>query len=204
MGSGDGVEDAVCHYLNMLRENEDLAGVVIDVRSNPGGMNADNYYVFGQMMPEDHVVFYMRQKNGPNRLDFGPWLPEYIPRFETSRTYDIPIVVLADMNSVSNAEFSTMIVRSLPTGVFIGERTWGGTGSLLPENKYFQTTYSGYVKNDWYQLYTTNCCTKDVFGVVHEGVGVSPDIEEPFDEAAWMNGVDNQLERAVSYIRNGR
>ena len=44
---------------------------------------------------------------------------------------------------------------------------------------------------------------KDLDGVNHEGVGISPTIEAPFDGENLRQGVDTQLERAVQYIRTG-
>ena len=42
-------------------------------------------------------------------------------------------------------------------------------------------------------------------GKVLEGYGVTPDIEVAFDAAAWNSGAgpDNQLDRALQWIRTG-
>ena len=45
---------------------------------------------------------------------------------------------------------------------------------------------------------------KDAKGVNHEGVGVTPDIEVFYDEAAMESGTDVQLDRAIEYIHTGR
>lgn len=65
-------------------------------------------------------------------------------------------------------------------------------------------TYSGFFENDVMWIYTTNTMSRDVNGVIHEGVGIPPTIECLFDPESWTQGIDLQLERAVSYIRNGK
>lgn len=44
--------------------------------------------------------------------------------------------------------------------------------------------------------------SKDLHGNRLEGVGVIPDIEVLFDEAAFMSGNDVQLEAALDYIES--
>ena len=103
------------------------------------------------------------------------------------------------------AEMTTMAVKVLPNGVFIGERTFGGTGQLNRSNSAFENFYGGYFAiAGSIEVHTTMTMTKDVDGVNHEGVGVEPDIEEPYDGASLERGVDNQLERAIEYIHTGR
>ena len=127
-----------------------------------------------------------------------------MPVMEQERKLQVPIVALADMFSVSMAEMTTLAILSLPGGCSVGERTWGGNGSLASSNEAFQLYYDGYFKNNVIEAYTTMTMLKDVDGNIHEGVGIPPTIEEPFDAALFEQGIDNQLERAVEYIRNGR
>ena len=79
-------------------------------------------------------------------MDYEPWTQEVLKPTERSRDLDVPIVVMADMNSVSMAEMTTLAVLGLPKGCFIGERTHGGTGSLVTDNLVFDQFYGGYFK----------------------------------------------------------
>lgn len=203
-GIGDEVELALQNYQDLLDNYPDVQGVIIDVRSNGGGYNRDLNQVLGKLVPQNHTAFYSRQKNGIGRLDYAPWVPEEIKWQERTRELQVPVVVLADVNSVSMAEMTAMAVLSLPNGAVIGERTFGGNGSLAPANEYFDVTYSGFFENDVMWIYTTNTMSRDVNGVIHEGVGIPPTIECLFDPESWNQGIDMQLERAVSYIRNGK
>lgn len=191
-------------YYNNLDNNPDLKGVIIDVRGNGGGYLSDLSLVLGKFVNEPLKVFYTRKKSGTGRLDYTPYTPEYLYPFDYKRELNIPVVVLADMHSVSMAEMTTMAVLALPkgNGVFIGEQTKGGTGNL---NSNFDMTYGGQFKNDVLDVYTCSSNLVDANGVSHEGKGVKPTIEVPLDvEALLQQQTDNQLEYAINYILSGQ
>ncbi len=208
LDTGDNVDSlfkyCYYHYLDSL---PNIKGVIIDVRSNGGGYLNDLSLLLGKFVNEDHLVFYTRQKNGYDRLDYTPWIPEILEPTERNRELNVPIVVLADMNSVSMAEMTAMSILSMPNGCVIGERTHGGIGQLSNSNAAFDDYYGGYFlipgpyNNPLMEVYTTMTMTKDINGNIYEGVGVPPTIEEPYDAQSLANGVDNQLERAIEYIR---
>ena len=202
--SGDGIDRVIAQYHNLIDTYPDLQGIIIDLRNNGGGYLSDMPLVLGKLAEEGHVMCYNRKKQGLGRLDYTPWYPETIPVMEQERKLQVPIVALADMFSVSMAEMTTLAILSLPGGCSVGEMTWGGNGSLASSNEAFQLYYDGYFKNNVIEAYTTMTMLKDVDGNIHEGVGIPPTIEEPFDAALFEQGIDNQLERAVEYIRNGR
>lgn len=191
-------------YWNNLDNNPDLKGVIIDVRGNGGGSLSDLSSVLGRFVKEPLKVFYTRKKSGTGRLDYTPYTPEYLYPLDYKRELDIPVVVLADMHSVSMAEMTTMAVLALPkgNGVFIGEQTWGGTGNLSP---YFDMTYGGQFINTMLDVYTCMSNLVDANGVSHEGKGIKPTIEVPLDvEALLQQHTDNQLEYAFNYILSGQ
>lgn len=192
------------NYWNNLDNNPDLKGVIIDVRGNGGGILNDLSYVLGKFVKEPLKVFYTRKKSGTGRLDYTPYTPEYLYPLDYKRELDIPVVVLADMNSVSMAEMTTMAVLALPkgNGVFIGEQTWGGTGNL---NSNFDMSYGGQFENNKLYVYTCSSNLVDANGVSHEGKGIKPTIEVPLDvEALLQQHTDNQLEYAINYILSGQ
>lgn len=189
-------------YYNNLDNNPDLKGVIIDVRGNSGGELRDLSLVLGKFVKEPLKVFYTRKKSGTGRLDYTPYTPEYLYPLDYTRELDIPVVVLADMHSISMAEMTTMAVLALPkgNGVFIGEQTWGGTGNLSSD---FNMTYGGQFNNNKLDVYTCMTNLVDANGVSHEGKGIKPTIEVPLDvEKLEQQLVDNQLEYAINYIQS--
>ena len=113
-----------------------------------------------------------------------------------------------------------MLIKSLPNGVFIGERTYGAVGGLYSggsTNVYHDLFYGGcfgdynYFENGpdpyadifSYYVYTStfHMVDKDFNDV--EGVGVKPDIEIKYNRKRLESGYDDQLDRAIRYIRVG-
>lgn len=198
-GTGDNIDQTITRYHDLLDNYPNVKGIIIDLRDNPGGYIKDLQIILGKLVSEEHVWCYIRGKNGYGRYDYSPWTPEIIKPMEHKRLLDVPIVVLADMYSASMSEIIVLAVRSLPNSCFIGERTYGANGCIYTN---FEMFYSGYFKNDVYETYTSMTTMKDLNGVNHEGIGISPDIEVPYDAEGLAAGIDRQLDKAVEYIRS--
>lgn len=196
----DTVLNAVDNYLRLVMETPEIKGVILDVRGNGGGYLNDSKYTLRPLIDKELLINYTRTKEGLGRFDYGPWVPSILAPAEEHRKVEAPIVVLADVNSVSMSEATAMAVSSFPNGCVVGERTFGGQGTLTGNYKLF---YCGQIENYAVDIYTTTVVTKDVKGVIHEGVGIVPDIEVFYDEEAMKAGRDVQLDRAVQYIHTG-
>ena len=55
-----------------------------------------------------------------------------------------------------------------------------------------------------FEVYTSTSHTKNIDGTIYEGIGLTPDIEALYNEEAFMQGNDTQLERAIQYIQTGK
>lgn len=137
---GGPVEQVLRNYQRMILETPDIKGVIIDVRDNGGGYLADMQEILAPMIDTDLLIGYTRVKEGLGRLDYGPWVPCILSPAENHRKVDAPIVVLANLYSVSMSEMTCMAVSVLPNGCVVGERTFGGTGPLYGNYKF---AYSG-------------------------------------------------------------
>lgn len=190
----------------------DVKGVIIDVRGNGGGDTRDLGLVLGNLSNREFTMAYTRSKAGEGRLDYTPWTPYQIKPMEDAVNITAPVVVLADVNSVSCAEFTTMGVKALPNGngVFLGKTTHGGQGGLTMNARYnggqftTATIFNGLDLRSQYILwvYTSSEMTKTAFdGKIYEGKGLTPDIDVNLDINKYMNGSDTQLEQAISYIK---
>lgn len=193
-----------------LKKAGNLGGVIIDVRSNGGGILDDYQYVLGALLPSGgHHMADARFKRGPGRFDYSPIMPQTMPTMKAEHeTVTEPIVVLCNCSSVSMAEMTSMGAKVLENGTLIGTRTWGGF-SALSSNENYSNNYAGYVG---IQNVTPVFCyipqevTFSILdGKIVEGHGVEPDIEVSMDFDAWDNGngSDSQLDRALQFIRTG-
>jgi len=80
--------------------------------------------------------------------------------------------------------------KRLGTGPLIGTRTWGG---LIGIGGYPPLMDGGGVTAPRFGLFNPDTGEFDI-----ENHGVDPDIEVEFDPAAWRQGRDPQLEKAVA------
>ncbi|MGN0906730.1 MAG: S41 family peptidase [Bullifex sp.] len=194
-----------------IKANPDAIGMVVDVRGNGGGYNRDREYLFGDIMKEKHLFGYQKTKTGDNRLDCSALLPVYIhPEAETLKSiygdadathlYDKPFAVVTNCFSVSNAEMTVLLAKSMPKGCQIGGTTFGGQGTLsgtyldLNAGKF---TVGAYIS----EVYTPFAQVVDINGVSHEGKGSEPDIKVDFVKEAFENGDDSRLQKAFNWVK---
>jgi C-terminal processing protease CtpA/Prc len=196
----DGVNSDVLEgFFNELEgTGTQIKGVIVDVRGNGGGDTNDLNNIWGHFIDKPLTVGYARYKSGEGRLDYTPPVAHRIINYPNGKL-DVPIVLLADKFSVSCAEISTMIVKLLPQGRVIGERTWGGV-SALTDNRIFN---GGQFAGDalWTLSYTPSGMFTCANGVDYEGVGVPPDQEVAQDWEMFLGSWrDNVLEAAITYL----
>lgn len=184
-------------------ELEEVKGVIIDVRENGGGYLNDNFYLLGMLTDQPVQMGWSRHKCGLGRFDYSPWIPHNFSPGPEHRAIDGPVVIIADLNSVSMAEISTLIVKAMPNGCFIGERTFGAHGVI---NGDFEATFSGTFGNNGgnHFAYLSTRIVKDLNGNILEGIGVTPDIEMSYAHGTFKDGEDSWLSRAVEYINTGK
>ena len=199
--------------IQVLSKNNELGGVIIDVRNNGGGNTSDYQYVLGALLPSGGFISHtMRTKNSMGRLDYGPKMPFRYPTYPAEHAVidKQPVVVLANVNSVSMAEITSWGAKNMPgkNGKLIGTRTWGGLSCLIDDPTYYSLDYSGcFGVENVTPVYAYVPRGISLFGEenkILEGIGITPDIEVTLDTAKYLlNGQDTQLERALEYIKTG-
>lgn len=209
-----------CEYLDQLLFNQEIKGVIVDVRSNGGGYLWDMFTVLGPLLKEDIHVLDTKTKMGLGRLDYGEWIPwtaqvttqrqigkllnysEQLP--ETDCIGNRQLVLLVDNWSVSMSEMTAVPVKNLPYATVIGQRTFGGLGPLTTDT---HTSFSGQfgdmnLKNTSYFVYTSTWLSRTPDGELLEGIGVTPDIPVALDlERLTKQHIDTQLEYAIDFLR---
>lgn len=157
-----------------------MKGLMIDLRTNPGGSLGAVVDIARMLLPEGLIV-YTEDKAG-NRQEYTS---------DGKKAFDQPLVVLIDGNSASASEILAGAIQDYEIGTLVGTTTFGkgivqqvislsdGSGVKLTVSSYF--TPKG--RN------------------IH-GIGVSPDFECEFEgEAYYENGYDNQLEYAKEVLK---
>ena len=194
-----------------FKMNENAAGMILDMRGNSGGYNADREILFGDMFREPHLIGYQKNKTGAGRLDLTQEFPLYIypeADFFGNEFSDIaskPVVAITNTATVSNGEITVLMVNSLPNGGQTGGVTIGANGTLAGDILTFNSgTFS--VGNYITSVYTPYGNIRDTNHVSYEGKGLTPDegYEENFNKVDFFRGIDSRLGKAFEWIKDHR
>ena len=188
------------YFLNEVKSNPNLRGLIIDVRGNGGGYLSDLNLLMGPLVDKPFVFASTRTKMGSNRLEYSPWADAQVAPKGT-KAFSKPIVALVDGHSVSMAEVTAMAVKALPNGngKVVGERTWGAHGPLGP-NYYHNSGQFSIGSNLITSSYTSSIALRYKNGIMYEGVGFPPDVEVLYNDQQRKLGNDIQLEEAIRII----
>lgn len=154
----------------------DVSGLILDLRSNPGGSLSAVVDVSRQLLPEGLIV-YTEDRAG-ERVEYS---------CDGAHEIKIPLVVLINGNSASASEILAGAIKDYGKGVLLGTTTFGKgiVQRILPltDGTALKLTVSAY--------YTPK-------GNNIHNIGIEPDIVCEFDgDAYYDQGFDNQLDAAV-------
>lgn len=159
-------------------------GLILDVRSNPGGLLEDVVKICDILLP-DSIVLYIENRAG-ERENF----------YSDDKMLGLPLAVLVNDMSASASEVLAGAVQDTGVGTIIGETTFGKgiVQTIIPfiaDGAGLQLTTSRY--------YTPN-------GRSIHGIGITPDIvvdDEGYDFTSSQPDPDKdaQLKKAIEVIR---
>lgn len=163
--------------LNQAKE-AGMKGLIIDLRSNPGG-NLSTVCEIARMLLPKGLIVYTEDKYGERE--------EYTCNGENE--INVPLVVLTNGYSASASEILAGAIKDYGIGKLVGTTTFG-KGIVqkvinLSDGSAIKITVSTY--------YTPNGNN------IHQ-IGIAPDVEVEFDAEQYKNGVDNQLETAKQVL----
>lgn len=162
-------------------ENENMNGLIIDLRSNSGGHLSSAEEIISLFLDSSHPIYQIKTKDSLNA---------YYSLGKETKKYKI--VILIDKNSASASEVVTSALTEQYGAVTVGEKSYGkGTVQEL------QSLNDG----EQYKLTTKSWLTSK--GKVIDGKGIEPDYkvsldEKYYDEPSFDN--DNQLQKAIELI----
>ncbi len=157
-----------------------MEGLVLDLRSNPGGSLTAVCEIARKILPEGLIV-YTEDKYGEREELFC----------DGKNEIQVPMVVLINDYSASASEILAGAIQDYEKGVLMGTQTYG-KGIVqriisLSDGSAVKLTISNYFTPKGRNIHK---------------VGVEPDVVVEFDGDAYYNeGFDNQLEEAVTYMK---
>lgn len=160
-------------------KNQGMKGMVVDLRSNPGGSLSIVCKILDEILPEGKIV-YTQDKNGKEE-DFTS---------DEEHQIDIPMTVLVNQYSASASEIFAGAIQGYDLGAIVGTQTYGkgvvqqifdlkdGTCVKLTIAKYF--TAKG----------------QDI-----DGKGITPDVAIDYQADENNPEADNQLNKAIETLQ---
>ncbi len=162
-------------------KSQGMTRLIIDLRSNTGGLMTSVTAILNDILPEG-VMVYTIDKNG-NRKDYNS---------DGESPLELPMVVLVNEYTASASEIFAGAVRDYDMAQLVGTQTYG----------------KGVVQSTFYlddgsavKLTTANYYTPK--GTNINDTGLTPDVEVQLNTEPDENGYiyDNQLEKAVEVIK---
>ncbi|MBP5281467.1 MAG: S41 family peptidase [Lachnospiraceae bacterium] len=158
-----------------------MQGLILDLRSNPGGNLSTVVEIAQNLLPQGLVV-YTETKDGKRS--------EY--KCKGDKEIKIPLVVLVDMNSASASEILAGAIQDYQKGTLVGTTTYGKgiVQTILPakDGSAIKITVSAYFTPKGRNIHK---------------IGIEPDIVCEFDSEKYYdteNPIDNQLEKAKEVL----
>ncbi len=160
-------------------ESQGIEGLVIDLRSNPGGNYAIVCDILDEMLPEGLIV-YTEDKNGKRDE----------VRSDAEHQFQMPYTVLVNEYSASASEIFAGAVQDYNAGKIVGMNTYGkgvvqqiyslkdGTSVKLTVSEYFTPK-----------------------GRSIDGKGITPDVEAEYVPDEENPDADSQLDKAVEVLK---
>lgn len=165
-------------------ETQEMKGLIIDLRNNPGGLVNIVAAMADEILPEGLIV-YTEDKNG-NRKEIES---------DEKHRFDKPLVVLVNGNSASASEIFAGAVKDHERGTIVGTTTFGKglvqTTVQLEDGSAIKVTIARYFTPDGY--------------FIHK-VGIEPNVvvelpEEFKDKYIVDRENDTQLDKAIEVIQ---
>ena len=165
-------------------QSQGMKSMIVDVRSNPGGLITSVVDILDQILPEGTVV-YTEDKYG-KRENYT----------SDSNCLKLPIAVLVNENSASASEIFAGAIKDYNYGTLIGVKTFG--------KGIVQTVYpledGDAIKITTAKYYTPNG------NYIHK-VGITPDIEVEYNysgpkDEKYDKKYDNQLQKAIEVLQD--
>lgn len=169
----------------VLTSLQDTEGLIIDVRTNPGGYDAVSQLIVRNFLDTERSL-YTKQA----RSESGRTAPVDISLTPVDNAWTKPVVVLTSRMTTSAAEVFSLMMAQLPQVTMVGEPTQGAISDVLEKSLPSGLTFE--LVNEYYL---------DANGNWYEVSGVPVEVEVPFgsqDDRA--NETDSGIETAATQL----
>jgi hypothetical protein len=171
----------------MINEMNATKGLILDLRSNPGGNSSNVNKLASWFVPEKRLVKYELIKNGPGHDDFFDPRAFYVS--PAIGLYDKPVALLTNRSCFSACNDFALYMSGLEQVTIIGDQTGGG-GSV-PQNYL--------LSNGWKLQFSATITLSPL--KQHVENGILPDVYRNISPIDELNGSDPIIDRAFAYLK---
>lgn len=163
---------------------QNISGLIIDLRNNPGGFVDQALYIANLLVPESNALKLVSRKG-----------VEKVYKTTSNNQIDIPLAIVVNQNSASSSEILSSIIKDSKKGVIVGSKTYG-KGIVQTTKK---LSFGGALSITTAKYYTES-------GVEIHKNGIEPNIKVELDEKdknefSLPYEKDLQLQKAVEYVK---
>lgn len=196
--AGKEVEDAL---KSLKAENENLKGIILDLRGNTGGLLTEAVTISNVFLEKNQLVCFTKGK-------VKDWDKEFKTKKDALDT-KTPLVVLTNRSSASASEIVSGAIQDLDRGVVIGQKTFGKglvqTTKSLDYNTTLKVTTAKYYIPSGRCIQAIDYAEKDLGGAVSkipdslkvafktangrkvfDGGGIDPDIKVEMKQLSYI------------------
>ena len=112
--AGNNVRDA---FVALKKEHKNLKGVILDLRSNGGGLLSEAVTISNIWLPKNQLIVKTKGKRKENTHTYST--------LANATDAKMPVVILVNDNTASASEIVTGSIQDYDRGVIIGQRTFG-------------------------------------------------------------------------------
>lgn len=177
-----------------LEANRDARGLILDLRSNPGGDGKEGARAIGPLLAEPIIVARLSTRSGkpPSMLGGLVSLPLQLKAGRKGgQVFAGPVVILTNEGTGSTAEVIAASLQERGRAAVVGSRSCGCALGVLKYRKL----------PDGSALAISEVGLLSGLGRRIEGAGVAPDVEVAASLGDLEKGRDSVLERAISRLR---
>jgi carboxyl-terminal processing protease len=168
-------------------ERQGVKGLILDLRSNPGGMLTSAQEIASRFVPSGKAVVHIVERGGRRNT---------LPSLESKQNHrTLPLVVLVNRMSASASEIVAGAVKDWKAGTILGTRTYGKglvqTVIPLSDGSAVAITTARYLTPNGTDINA---------GSDHPG-GITPDVTVDVSEDDFASANDVQLQQAIQLLK---
>ncbi len=169
-----------------LSDLANTAALIIDVRLSPGGRDAVSIAIANRFADTERLAATKAARDYQGLRT----TQDFTIRPSNRQNYANPVILITSGFSVSATESFTLLMRSLPQVIHLGEPTNGAISDVLDKE----------LPNEW-EFTLSNEVYRDANGQAFEAVGIPPTIAVPvLSKAARDRGEDSALNAAFDAL----